>query len=130
MKMARVVGLMVVIGVTCLAIGVSVGRRLERPTRIDVGWVLLVRPEARLYLDNATADWSDYLGGSLGAFDSAEACMVSGRGQFVGWQQVPAPLADERAGGQSIQCVRACRIDVDAVLLACDDVTQPEGSPQ
>lgn len=99
---------------------------------IDAGWVLLVRPEGRLYLDNATADWRDYLEGATQhltgqtKYSSGAECMADGRRRFQGRGMVPGSQADEKHGGQSIQCVRVCRVDPGTAIMVCEEVTPPE----
>ena len=95
-------------------------------------WVLMVRPEQRLFIDNATADWSDYTlarGQRLidgEPFESSAACMAEGRRLFSGWSLFPGREASEVLNGQSIQCVKGCFVDSQTALMICDEVTQPE----
>ncbi len=99
---------------------------------IDAGWVLLVRPEGRLYLDNATADWTDYLESVARhvtqetRYSNSAECMADGRRLFERRLMVPGSQANEKLGGQSIQCVRGCRVDPGPIIMVCDEVTSPE----
>ena len=92
----------------------------------------MVRPEQRLVVENATADWFDYLQSSGEAlvkeesFESGNACMAEGRRLFSGRDGLPGSEASEGFNGQSIQCVKGCRVDTSAAVMLCEEVTQPE----
>ena len=92
----------------------------------DYGWVLLVRPEGRLYLDNTHADWMDYLAAARTPYASGPECMAAGRRLFEGQPMVPGSEANEALSGQSIQCVRKCYVDSGAAVMLCEEVTSPE----
>jgi hypothetical protein len=123
--------LIVVMAFLAVSIGCGLGTTSSAPA-IDGGWVLLVRPEGRLYLDNATADWRDYLDGvaknatTKMRYTNGAECLTVGRRRFEGRRMVPGSQANEALGGQSIQCVRSCRVDPGMAVMVCQEVTPPE----
>lgn len=122
----------IIVAITTLE-GMTAVACLEQTAQgVNSDWVLLVRPERRLIVDNATEDWRDYLSGRSNAamgkerYQDAASCMAAGRNRFQGRARVDGSVASETLDGESIQCVRGCRVDSDAAVMICEEVTQPE----